>query len=197
MKYNPKIHHRRSIRLPGYDYSRAGAYFITICTQNRVHLFGEIMDGKMILNDAGKIVGKQWQWLESQYGHVILDAFVVMPNHLHGIIVISDVDTRRGGSRTAPTTSRTAPTIKPLGRLVGAFKTTSTKQINNMRNTPGEKLWQRNYWEHIIRNENEYRRIAEYIRNNPAKWEMDKLNNGAGNQVMEPQAIYNEEVWMV
>ncbi len=123
----------------------------------------------------------------------------LLPKLMNGEIRIG-VDSRRGGSRTAPTRTaptRTAPTIKPLGRLVGAFKTTSTKQINNMRNTPGEKLWQRNYWEHIIRNENEYRRIAEYIRNNPAKWEMDKLNNGAGNQVMEPQAIYNEEVWMV
>ncbi|MEZ5540029.1 MAG: transposase [Pseudomonadales bacterium] len=98
--FNPDIHHRRSVRLRGYDYAQAGAYFVTICTQNRECLFGEIVDGMMVLNDAGRMVKHSWQWLASQYDYVGLDAWVVMPNHLHGIIVIADGD-GRGGSRTA------------------------------------------------------------------------------------------------
>ena len=165
MRYDPEKHHRRSIRLQGYDYSRAGAYFVTLCTQNRECLFGDVVDGETRLNPVGQIAGDAWKWLASQYDYVELDEWVIMPNHLHGIIIISD---GRGGSRTAPTR-------KPIGRLVGAFKTVSTKHINKLRNTPGEKLWQRNYWEHIVRNEPELKRIREYIRNNPSQWEMDQL----------------------
>ena len=135
MKYNPEIHNRRSIRLKGYDYSQAGAYFMTICTQNRECLFGDIVNGEMRLNEAGKFIVDSWKWLAEQYDHVSLDAFVVMPNHLHGIIVITD--DCRGGSRTAPTVER-----KPICRLIGAFKTVSTKRINESRHTPGTKLWQ-------------------------------------------------------
>ena len=183
MKFNPFIHHRRSIRLQGYDYSRSGTYFVTLCTQNRQCLFGEIVNGQMRLNDAGRMVADSWEWLAEQYDHVSLDEYVIMPNHAHGIIVIND-DRRggshcRGGSRTAPTATRTAPTTgkrKPIGRLIGAFKTVTTKHINELRETPGRKLWQRNYWEHIVRNESELNRIREYIRNNPGQWELDSLN---------------------
>ncbi len=101
MTYNPDIHHRRSIRLKGYDYSQAGAYFVSICTNNRECLFGEITEGKMVLNEAGQMVADSWEWLAKQYDHVSLDECVVMPNHLHGIIVVNDGC--RGGSRTAPT----------------------------------------------------------------------------------------------
>jgi REP element-mobilizing transposase RayT len=155
---------RRSIRLKDYDYRQSGYYFVTLCVNDRRNLLGGIDGGRMNLNDAGKIVNNAWQWLGEQYEYVELDEFVVMPNHIHGIICI-----RRGGSRTAPT-------IKPLGRLVGAFKTTSTKQINIMLKTPGVQFWQRNYYEHIIRNDNELTRIREYILHNPAQWPNDRNN---------------------
>ncbi len=126
----------------------------------------------MALNEFGEIVAESWQWLEWQYEHVEIDEWVVMPNHLHGIIVITDC---RGGSRTAPTGSD-QPKRKPLGRLIGAFKTVSTKRINEIYKTPGAKLWQRNYYEHIIRSEDEFNRIRAYIAQNPAKWEFDREN---------------------
>jgi len=122
----------RSIRLKGYDYSQAGAYFIILCTQNRENLFGKIADNEMALNNTGQIVADTWQWLEKQYDYVELDQWVIMPNHLHGIIVINDH--HRDGSRTAPTEKH-----KPIGHLVGAFKTVSTKRINQICNTPGLK----------------------------------------------------------
>jgi len=164
---------RRSIRLQGYDYSQAGAYFVTVCAQGRECLFGDVVNGEMQPNDFGTIVADLWEWLASQYGHVELDEWVIMPNHVHGIIVISG--DCRGGSRTAPTEKP-----KPLGRLIGAFKTAATKRINEMRNTPGGKLWQRNYYEHIIRNDDELDRIRGYIDNNPAKWALDRENPMAG-----------------
>lgn len=90
MKYNPQIHHRRSIRLKGYDYSQNGAYFVTICVQNRKFLFGKIRNGEMILNDAGKMIEKYWREIPKKYPNVILDAFVIMPNHMHGILIIDN-----------------------------------------------------------------------------------------------------------
>jgi putative transposase len=169
--------HRRSTRLRAWDYASPGAYFVTICTQDRVPLFGDVRDGRMHLHEPGMIVATAWQWLPTQYSHVILDEWCVMPNHLHGILVI-----RRGGSRTAPGGSRTAPTgegdtgAKPIGRLIGAFKTVSTKQINLARPTPGEPVWQRNYWDHIIREGEDIDRIRVYIRDNPPEWSADELN---------------------
>jgi REP element-mobilizing transposase RayT len=145
MKYDAKIHHRRSIRLPEYDYSQAGFYFVTICAQNHESLFGQVVDGQMRLNKYGRLVAETWIWLAQRYAYVELDEYVIMPNHLHGIIVISQE--RRGGSRTAPTTTVSTTVIrrKPLGQLIGAFKTVSTKRINQGRGTPGTRLWQRNY----------------------------------------------------
>jgi len=118
-------------------------------------------------------INNTWRWLATQYDYVELDEWGIMPNHMHGIIVITDVC--RGGSRTAPTGQR-----KPIGRLVGAFKTVSTKRINEIRNTPGAKIWQRNYYEHIIRDDDELNRICEYIANNPLQWEMDRENPAYG-----------------
>ena len=171
MKYNPDRHRRRSIRLKGYDYSQAGAYFVTLCTQNKECLFGEVVDGKMTLNEPGLIVEDCWEWLSKQYPHVILDTWTVMPNHLHGIIIITHDG--RGGSRTAPTVMAKR---KPLGRLIGAFKTVSTKRINALRETPAVPVWQRNYFERVIRNENELIRTSEYILNNAAHWAEDENN---------------------
>jgi REP element-mobilizing transposase RayT len=184
MKYCPDKHHRRSVRLPGYDYSQNGAYFITICTQNRECIFGEIEDDAMRLSDAGQIAADSWRWLARQYDHVVLDEWEIMPNHLHAIIVISDDcrgDSRAGGSQTGG--SRTAPTRrpKPLGRLIGAYKTVSTKRINELVHTPGARIWQCNYYEHIIRNDDELNRIRQYIIENPARWGIDRENPKVGN----------------
>ncbi len=163
---------RRSIRLPGYDYSQSGLYFITICTINKICLFGNIVNGIVYPNKYGEIVKKCWIWLAIQYPYVNLDFWVLMPDHLHGIINIKHQHLsfdRRGGSRTAPTTSDIIKS-KPLGRLIGAFKTVSTKKINQIRNTPGSKLWQRGYYERIIRDQNALRSIRRYIINNPLNW---------------------------
>jgi len=188
MRYDPSKHHRRSIRLKGYDYTQAGAYFVTIVTQNRICLFGDIVEGEVRLSALGQIVAESWQWLAMRYEYVDLDECIIMPNHLHGIIVITDDG--RGGSRTAPTIvypnarclmggSRTAPTAgkrKPIGRLIGALKTVSTKAINEQRGTPGASVWQRNYYEHVIRNEDSLNRIREYIITNPLRWHLDREN---------------------
>ena len=186
MKFDPDVHHRRSIRLKGYDYSNAGAYFVTIVAWQREMLFGEIVDKEMVLNEFGQIVSEKWQWLETQYPYIELGAWIVMPNHFHGILVIHDVG--RGGSRSALVDdiqsmtrgdSRIAPTSiknKPLGGLIGAFKTVSTKHINLLRNTGGQIVWHRNYYEHIIRNEHEMDRIHRYIESNPSMWAEDDEN---------------------
>jgi len=162
-------HNRHSIRLKDYDYSQAGTCFITICVQNRECLLGEIVGDEMQLSEFGKTVAECWEWLPQQYSYLELDYWVIMPNHLHGIIVIDE--DRRGGSRTAPTMTR-----KPLGRLIGAFKTVSTKQINEFRHTPGQTFWQRNYYEHIIRNETDLNQTRQYIVNNPLQWALDPEN---------------------
>ncbi len=155
MSFAPNIHHRRSLRLQGYDYTQAGAYFITLCVQHREQLFGAVMDSSMQLSPTGIIVRDTWEWLASHYDYLELDAFVIMPDHLHGILVLAPMtDIKR----------------KSLGGLVGAFKTVSTKHINMMRNTPGTNVWQRNYYEHIIRNENDLHKIRAYIATNPIRW---------------------------
>jgi len=171
MKYNPTLHHRRSIRLKGYDYSQAGLYFVTICCQNRVCAFGEIVNNEMVLNEYGQIVQMVWDELPQHYDNIQLGEFMIMPNHIHGIVVITD-DNVGAGLKPAPTTTTTN---HGLSEIVRALKTFSARKINESRNTPGEKLWQRNYWEHIIRNEQSYQRIADYIVNNPINWQSDKF----------------------
>ena len=163
MPYNPTHHHRRTIRLQGYDYSQSGMYFVTICVQNRECLFGEIVNGKMRLNEYGRIVNMVWNRLPQHYSNISLNAFVIMPNHIHGIIEMT-------------TTTTTDKKQHKLSEIVRALKTFSARQINELRNMQGKKLWQRNYWEHIIRNDNAYQRIANYIINNPENWENDKLH---------------------
>ena len=166
-------HRRRSIRLPGYDYSQPGLYFVTICTQNKKCFFGKIENGIVHPNRYGKIILEQWEWLEKQYPYIKLDMWILMPDHLHAIIYIKHqnftMDCCRGGSRTAPTSGGIKR--KTLGRLIGAFKTISTKHINHLRNSTGSKLWQRGYYERIIRNEREYYAIRKYITDNPIYWD--------------------------
>jgi len=193
MKYNPQIHHRRSIRLQGYDYSQNGAYFITLCTHNRECLFGQIQNGQMILNEYGKMVEQCWNNLSNHYDNIELDAYVIMPNHFHGIILITDnvdnVDNVRA-IRELPIHELPIHELPRqqqkqrqqqrrkmlLPKIVGRFKTNSAKQINQMRNTPGISVWQRNYYEHIIRDEKSLENIRNYIINNPAKWQDDDYN---------------------
>ena len=209
-KYDPAIHHRRSIRLQGYDYSQAGAYFVTICTQNRECLFGEIVDGEMRLNDVGKMIQAVWDEIPANYPGIDIDAFIVMPNHIHGIVVIvGAAPCGRPGTTTAPCGRPDeghprggAPTVGvglSLPDVVHRFKTMTTKRYadsvkqNGWPSFPG-KLWQRNYWEHVVRNEPELNRIREYIHNNPAQWEMDKLFVGA--EIHDPITGYEVEAWM-
>jgi REP element-mobilizing transposase RayT len=162
-----QMHCRRSIRLREYDYSQEGAYFVTVCTRSRILWLG--------IREISEIVEKQWCWLAERYGRVELDEFVMMPNHIHGIFVL--VDDRRGGSGTA------LRKRKPLGRLVGAFKTTSAKSIHDS----GYRsfAWQRNYYERVIRNEDELNRIREYIIANPLQWELDRENADSANYNMD------------
>jgi len=176
MVYDPEKHHRRSHRLRGYDYTSPGAYFVTICVDSRECVLGSIDEtGEMHHSSLGRIARKSWQWLATQYNYLMLDCFVVMPNHVHGILIITDDepnqgDSVKGGSRTAPTRR------KPLGRLVGAFKTVSTKSINQELDTPGEKFWQRDFYDHIIRNDKELSSIRGYVYYNPKQWAADRDN---------------------
>lgn len=163
MKYDPKIHHRRSIRLKEYDYSQYGYYFITICVQNKTCLFGNIINNEMKLNAAGKMVATKWQETTTKFKHVEMDDYVVMPNHFHAII------------RTR------APGIKAhLGYIIGAFKSITTHEyINGVKNynwRPFDKrLWQRNYYEYIIRHDLSLEDTRKYIIENPANWRKDKM----------------------
>jgi len=156
-----------------------------------------VVDGEMRLGAVGQIVSESWRWLAAQYEYVTLDAWVVMPNHLHGIIVITDGagggrgdDGGRVGLRTAPTAPAKRKTV---GRLVGAFKTVSTKRINEQRGAPGAQVWQRNYYEHIIRDQASLNRIREYIVNNPMQWEWDRENVRATHRSPQPK----DEPWRI
>ncbi len=145
--------------MPGRDYASDGAYYVTVCTVDRGATLGEIVDGQIRLNAVGTVVAETWRWLTVRYPYVTLDQWCVMPDHLHGILVLGDARTKMGGSRTAPIAVTDATNVvvspvrrKPIGGLIGAFKTVSTKQINALRNTPGAVVWQRDFWDHIVRN---------------------------------------------
>lgn len=170
-------HHRRSIRLPGYDYSAAGAYFITICTQARECLFGQVMDGEMRLNAMGEIVREEWEKSAAMRVEIEICEYVVMPNHFHAIVVIrwGDRPVARTEERPVAPTPPTGPKPKSIGALIAGFKSAATTRINQIRKTPGAPVWQRNYYEHIIRGEQSYEKIAEYILNNTQQWEADQL----------------------
>lgn len=176
MKENPEPRARRSIRLKEYDYSQNGAYFVTICTQNKGHVLGEILDGEMRLNGYGEIVSKFWDKIPHYFSNVKTDLHAVMPNHIHGIILI--MRDCRGGVSPPPSQGEvTSPLQKrALGQIIAFFKYQTTMTINQIRESPGERVWQRNYWEHVIRNENKLFKIRQYIQNNPLKWHLDREN---------------------
>jgi putative transposase len=192
MTYDPERHHRRSIRLPGYDYSQLGAYFVTICTHDGEPLFGEVIDGIMQPNRFGRVVQVCWSNLPRHYPHVVLDEFVVMPTHTHKIIVLA------GDSDPASPAiecllagdQRTVTARHGLSEIVRAFKTFSAKRINTMRRTPGAPVWQRNYYEHIIRNDRALQAIRKYIRGNPLRWHLDRYNPAAIGPDPEAAAIW-------
>jgi putative transposase len=202
MKFNPDIHHRRSIRLRGYDYSQYGMYFVTICTQDRLRLFGDIADGEMTLNDAGCMVRATWDEIPAHYCGIEIDQFTVMPNHIHGIIKLVGAGPRacpdpqarastnpvgatprgcptsQGQPQVAGQAQGPAPTDLSLSDVVHRFKTMTTKKYTDGVKQNGwqafpAKLWQRNYYEHIIRNEVAYLKIVEYIQTNSQRWEED------------------------
>jgi REP element-mobilizing transposase RayT len=180
MTYDPKIHHRRSIRLKGYDYTSPGAYFVTVCVEDGECMFGDVINGEMELNVYGQIVREEWLRTVELRTNVELDALVVMPNHVHGIIMIVDDGVGRGTARRAPTTEQFGrPVSGSLPTIVRAFKSGATKRINEHRATPGATVWQRNYYEHIIRNDADLDRLREYIATNPARWELDQLHPDA------------------
>jgi len=193
MKFDPQKHHRHSIRLQGYDYSQAGAYFVTIVTWQRKMLFGEIADGIMVLNDFGKIV--QWELLDlpKRFKYLELGAYVIMPNHVHFILIFHDsIGATRHDFTDAPVGKAPMQTIVPdstdgsppprgpkpasLGAIMSQFKSRVTKRlwkIPSLKNTP---IWQRNDYEHIIRSESEMGRIFRYIESNPSRWADDDEN---------------------
>lgn len=203
MRLEERAPGRRTIRLRGYDYSADGAYFITVCTQHRVKVFGCVKNGAMHLSEAGKIVVEEWLRSQEVRAEVILGEWVVMPDHFHAIVRLdsslslgratgaSDVGAtgiRPLGGSPSPSHANppalppvhpgrpTGPSSRSIGALMAGFKSITTKRINILRNSPGAALWQRNYYEHIIRNDGEYVRIAEYIACNPARWGKDALN---------------------
>ena len=175
-------HNRRSIRLKEYDYSQPGWYFITICSQNRDTLFGDVIDGKMVLNDAGEIVNMEWQKTAEIRKNIIIDQYAIMPNHLHGIIGIVDEEDipGKGTMHRAPTIEQYGkPTSNSIPTIIRGFKSAVTKKINIKNNTPGAPVWQRNYYERIIRDDPELNRIRKYINENPFKWQIDKYFSNA------------------
>ena len=179
----PNIHHRKSIRLQGYDYSKSGLYFITICVQNRKCLFGNILRGnydEMVLNDAGKIADKCWLEIPKHFPNAVLHEHIIMPNHVHGIIELvknHDVGVQNnvGVQNFEPLQKRVNKFQKiipySIGSIVRGYKIGVTKWVRS--NTDIEFVWQRNYYENIIRTENSYQRICEYIINNPKNWHED------------------------
>ena len=175
MKYNPDKHHRRSIRIPDFDYSQTGWYFVTICVLDRKYFFGDVVDGRVKLNEYGNIVNNCWNSIPDHFPNVNLDEYIIMPNHVHGIINIflnDDVGIQNVESLRVNKYQHIIP--QSVGSIIRGFKTGVTKWFRN--NTDIYIVWQKNYYERIIRNENELNKIRKYIVNNSANWETDKEN---------------------
>ena len=186
-------HERRSIRLLHYDYSQTGAYFVTICTRDRMCLLGDVVDGEMRLNDVGRAAHEAWERIPAHFATVETDAWIVMPNHVHGVIFIAGSDAgglpnagTTAGEGVAPRLTRAAhasplqrssgPPKRSLGAVVGSYKSAVSKRINESGWSRSTSVWQRNYYEHIIRDATSLDRIREYIAQNPARWADDPEN---------------------
>ena len=182
---------RRSIRLRGYDYSQPGAYFVTICTKNRALQFGEIRDGSMILNEHGAIVDEIWKEIPEHFPNVTLDEFIVMPDHIHGILLLGEyLDCKGTACRASTVEGCHASTVEGFGKpikgslptIIRSFKSATTRRINILRKKEGISIWQRNYYEHIIRNNDSLNRIRRYIHENPSQWSNDSENPNHANR---------------
>lgn len=184
-KFDPQKHHRRSIRLQGYDYSQAGAYFVTIVTWHRECLFGEVVNGEMKLSKFGLVAKQQWDKLPKRFPNIELGAYMIMPNHVHGIILITagrgtagnpnDLDS--GPSRRAPTRERFQKPVKgSIPTIVRSYKSAVSYRINLMHGTDGVPVWQRNYYEHVTRNDKDLQNKTDYINANPFLWDEDDEN---------------------
>ena len=187
---NLNLHKRRSIRLQDYNYSQPGEYFITICTYNHECSFGDIVGEEMRLNKFGKIVQEEWLRTAQIRADVELDSFIVMPNHIHGIIVLTEPvganchspQEKHDNNSTNNGAYIDTPLLKTkfhspsgtIGAIIRGFKSAATKRINELCSTPGISVWQRGYYEHIIRNDNDLDNVREYIVNNPIKWLLEK-----------------------
>ncbi|MEQ8469346.1 MAG: transposase [Coleofasciculus sp. E1-EBD-02] len=191
--YNPQIHHRRSMRLKSYDYNQAGAYFVTICVQNRECLLGTITNQRVQLNEYGEITDQVWNYLPHHFENLEIDAAVIMPNHFHGIIFTGLVSCKGLVSKPPnppnfpnPPNPCTGLVSKPpnpffmqktqLGKIIAYFKYQTTKLINQKRDSIGSRFWQRNYYEHVIRNKKTLNILRKYIIENPWRWDNDQLH---------------------
>ena len=178
MPYDRFKHHRRSIRLREYDYAQPGAYFVTMVTNDRECSFGEVLDARARLNEYGEIVRQEWVRTAEIRSEIVLDVLIVMPNHVHGILFIRPPEEPTVSNRPVGPHGR-APLHRPprtIGSFVAGFKSIVTKRINVLRGTPAWPVWQRNYHEHIIRDDDELRAKREYIALNPARWDVDSEN---------------------
>jgi len=184
LEYDPEIHHRRSTRLSRYDYSGRGAYFVTICTHQKKHMFGEVVEGEMKPSEYGKIITLYWKDLSRRYPIVELDEFVLMPNHIHGIIRIVGAEPvgaihelpRQKSARAIHESPLQKRRKMLLPKIIGYFKMNTAKRINETRNTPALAVWQRNYYEHVVRNDDELNKTRDYIVTNPLRWQTDPEN---------------------
>jgi REP element-mobilizing transposase RayT len=178
MGYNSDRHHRRSQRLPGWNYATGGLYFLTICTQHRECLFGEIVDGQMVMSAFGQIVAAEWERSQQIRQEIEFDAWVLMPNHLHAIVCITELPDSAELLTADPNENCDRPMMRPksISSLIAGFKAITTARINTMRQSPGVKVWQRNYYDSVIRNERGRDRLRDYIENNPRQWEIDQLH---------------------
>ncbi|KAA3646209.1 MAG: transposase [Chloroflexi bacterium] len=173
----PKLHHRQSHRLPHYDYSQAGAYFVTVCAYNRVAILGEVIDESVKLSPIGEIVQNAWEEIPAHFETVELDEFVVMPNHMHGIIWIrEDSSNRVGAQHAAPLQKTDRPNVKPgsLGAIMRSFKAAATKRINALGPDACQRVWQRGYYDHVLRDDEDLHNHRKYILDNPPKWTLDE-----------------------
>ncbi|AFY32102.1 transposase [Calothrix sp. PCC 7507] len=191
MPYDPQKHHRRSIRLKGYNYTEAGAYFVTICTKAWQCLFGNVVNGEMQLNSLGYIAFHCWQTIPYHFPYIELDIFVVMPNHIHGILIITDnpVEARHCLALNQHSEGNPEQFGKPvrgsISTVIGSYKSVVSKRINIILQTKGQSIWQRNFYEHIGREQKALDNIQEYIVNNPQRWADDPENPQANSDIQD------------
>ncbi len=174
MNSDPLFPHHKASRIPEYDYSQPGAYFVTIMTHDRKPIFGRIINGDMELNGIGKMVKEVWMAIPDHFPNVELGEFVIMLNHVHGIISITVEATH---ASPLPRISK-GPMPGSIGAIIGSFKSAATRNFHKIQNSHENSLWQQNYYEHVIRNERDYQAIYEYILANPINWEQgEKFSN--------------------